>query len=288
MIVDVGCGEFPWANDVNRRNLGPDDEYIGIDLFPNLTDETLTGINSLAAQLSEITGGNPLRLERGDATQLPLEDESADEVIFTNIFGYAPVAAQRPAMVAEAVRILKRPYGTITVVETYTPGRMPLEQLRELFDAHGFVQMNPGGERRSENINWYSDPRSDGTSYIATFFRLPPPEEEAPVTSVQVPPSGGGAAGASSTVGGVSEQVGNGVTILDETLPGAQDGLLKLREAHGAMVEALSGNGNAAEAAGAAAVAHAITQWERYGDAITLAQQRFAAYVSAIGGVLSS
>jgi hypothetical protein len=169
LIVDVGCGQFPFPMRHGGRQIGPGEEYRGYDLFERqyLGPES---VNILLQQMLDRSGGTG-HVERADATSLPLDEGTADEVIMINLLSSPRV--DRSAIVREVGRILKRPSGIVTVVDTYAPAHYPVQKVREVMRPAGLKQLNWGQESSLADIRKYSDARTYRKSYIA-MFGFPP------------------------------------------------------------------------------------------------------------------
>lgn len=162
LIVDIGSGEVPFPLTRGGRAIDEGEEYRGFDLFPN-ADPELT--NVLLQEAWNRQGGSG-RVERADATALPLSEGVADEVILNNVLSDPRVPAD--AVVAEVGRILKRPGGKVTIIETYTARALPPERVRQLLGRIGLAQHNTGKEEDTAAIRQYSD-TGRGARYIGVF-----------------------------------------------------------------------------------------------------------------------
>jgi SAM-dependent methyltransferase len=105
VVVDVGCGDGALVRHLARRGA----RAIGVE----------PGAQPLArARASEPVGGE--RYEEGGADALPLEDASADVVVFANSLHHVP-GELLDAALAEAARVL-RPGGLLYVQEPVADG----------------------------------------------------------------------------------------------------------------------------------------------------------------------
>jgi len=99
--VDVGCGDGALARELVA--LGAD-EVAGIEPDPIQAEKNRT---------AELPSG--VKLSEAAAESMPLENESADVVVFSYSLHHVPIAVM-PAALAEARRVLK-PAGRLCVVE---------------------------------------------------------------------------------------------------------------------------------------------------------------------------
>lgn len=164
LIVDIGAGEYPFPLGAGNRILGANEMYRGFDLFER-GDSGLVNI-----LLQNVRGRHSGRrsVERADARALPVESGSADEVLLTNVLS-DPRVTDMVAIIAEISRILRRPEGTVTVVDTYAPEAMPLELLRRILGGIGLKQLNEGQEGDKTAIAQYARPNRSGGQYIGVF-----------------------------------------------------------------------------------------------------------------------
>ena len=103
-ILDVGSGPGLLAASMADA-VGPDGAVVGID--PS------AAMNAVAAQ--QAAEGRPwVRIDEGDATALPLEDDTADAATVVQVYEYVD---DLPAALAELHRVL-RPGGRVVVVDT--------------------------------------------------------------------------------------------------------------------------------------------------------------------------
>jgi ubiquinone/menaquinone biosynthesis C-methylase UbiE len=123
-ILDVGCGTGIFTTRM-RDVLGA--EVVGCDL----SEQMLTQARDRSAAASPQRSGGAVRLTRGDATQLPVGDESVDAVVCTEAFHWF----DQPAALAEFSRVV-RPGGLLLVAminpRTALGSRLLGEQARVL------------------------------------------------------------------------------------------------------------------------------------------------------------
>jgi SAM-dependent methyltransferase len=105
VVVDVGCGDGSLVRHLARRGA----RAIGVEI----------GTEPLARARAHAPVGGERYLE-GGAQALPLEDESADVVVFANSLHHVPVDLLDAAL-AEAARVL-RPGGLVYVQEPVAAG----------------------------------------------------------------------------------------------------------------------------------------------------------------------
>jgi ubiquinone/menaquinone biosynthesis C-methylase UbiE len=104
-IVDVGCGDGSLVRHLADQGA----RAIGIEVSEEQLDRAFKG--------KAISDGS-YRVGTGQA--LPLEDNSADTVIYSNSFHHLPLTAMTSALI-EAARVLK-PSGSLIVVEPMAEG----------------------------------------------------------------------------------------------------------------------------------------------------------------------
>src|SRR4051794_40809676 len=105
VVVDVGCGDGALVRHLARRGA----RAIGVEI----------GTEPLArGRAHEPVGGE--RYLEGGAQALPLDDASADMVVFANSLHHVPAALLETAL-AEAARVL-RPGGVVYVQEPLADG----------------------------------------------------------------------------------------------------------------------------------------------------------------------
>ncbi|HEY0835231.1 MAG TPA: class I SAM-dependent methyltransferase [Azospirillum sp.] len=105
VVVDVGCGD----GSLVRHFAGQGARAVGIEISEGQLTRALN-----AAPV----GGESYKVGRGE--DLPLEDASADVVLYSNSFHHLPLDAMAPALV-EAARVLK-PGGRLVAVEPIAEG----------------------------------------------------------------------------------------------------------------------------------------------------------------------
>jgi ubiquinone/menaquinone biosynthesis C-methylase UbiE len=105
VVVDVGCGDGSLVRHLARRGA----RAVGVEI----------GAEPLARARAHAPVGGERYLE-GGAQALPLEDESADVVVFANSLHHVPVDLLDAAL-AEAARVL-RPGGLVYVQEPVAAG----------------------------------------------------------------------------------------------------------------------------------------------------------------------
>jgi SAM-dependent methyltransferase len=133
VIVEVGAGRYSDSNAfqsiVDRRHFESDQRYIGIDLgvrggytYDDAgSDEVQDSL--MRQKWSHLKGNRPdeaIEFLQADGTKLPLTDETADEVIFSNVFGFGADTESRPALLREANRVVK-PDGIIVIHDDTSP-----------------------------------------------------------------------------------------------------------------------------------------------------------------------
>jgi SAM-dependent methyltransferase len=125
-VVELGPGTGYFSAEASRI-LGPAGRLICLDIQPPMLAE-------LAGHLRE-AGVTNVALLLGDATHLPLADESVDSVYLVAVLGEIP---DRPQALAELRRVL-RPSGILSITETLTDPDYQLEDtVRDVCRASGF------------------------------------------------------------------------------------------------------------------------------------------------------
>ncbi len=176
IIVEVGCGHKPFPFRYGGRQLRQSDVYYGIDLFTKVPRDRKRALLRETRDWNSSYGTKQINLRERDARYLPFDDGVVGDIIYPNVFGDKDTQ-DRESLIKEGVRVMRPDYGQITVVETYTPQNMPLEELRELMGKHGLIQFNIGSEGNLDMIGKYSDytrPGSrsnEGNEYIAIFIK---------------------------------------------------------------------------------------------------------------------
>jgi arsenite methyltransferase len=103
-VVDIGCGAGMDLLLAARR-VGSDGKAIGVDMTPDMRDRARSAAATLALRQVEVMGG--------DATALPLADESADVVISNGVLNLVP---EKDKALGEIFRIL-RPGGRLQLAD---------------------------------------------------------------------------------------------------------------------------------------------------------------------------
>jgi|GEM_PF-3294573 len=152
-IVEIGAGRFGpadaidgkplWESTAERRTFDANEHYIGIDLgaktiVPRPAREagmTEADVNTkwkamiaphdrrMYANWARVRNEHPtenITFLHADATELPLPNESADEVIASNVFGRGAEGSVLPSMYVEAMRVLK-PDGKFIIHDSVSP-----------------------------------------------------------------------------------------------------------------------------------------------------------------------
>jgi arsenite methyltransferase len=103
-VLDIGCGA---GTDLllAARQIGPTGRAIGIDMTEAMRQRALQGAASAGLAHVEVRGG--------DATRLPVEDQSVDVVISNGVLNLVP---EKERAVAEMDRVLK-PAGRVQIAD---------------------------------------------------------------------------------------------------------------------------------------------------------------------------
>lgn len=153
-IVEIGAGRIAptdvvvdgkpyWQAVPEYRTFGADERYIGVDLGsrtmidrpprgPGMTEADVTAKwkamlaphdHNMYVNWARIKAEQPessITFLHADATALPLPNESADEVIASNVFGRGVDDVVLPLIYTEAMRVLK-PTGKLIVHDSVSP-----------------------------------------------------------------------------------------------------------------------------------------------------------------------
>ncbi len=130
LIVEIGFGSKPFPT-VGRRKIAPLERYLGVDFGYN-KDFLQEAKNAV----SKLGNNDKIHLVRGTAFSLPLGDQIASEVVFSNVFDFMEYT-QKSEAIAEAKRILRRD-GKVVVLQTYSSSLVPFDQLNSQFEYAGF------------------------------------------------------------------------------------------------------------------------------------------------------
>jgi hypothetical protein len=230
IIVEVGCRSTPFFIGQGKRKLGPNDTYIGVDLFPRGEKE---GLQSILDFFTSRDGGRH-QARCYDARRLPFGNKKVDEVIFVNVLSDASARNSIGAFIAEAARVTKY-MGQITVADTYAPEMVPPKRIRGYMARHGLVQVNSDAQHDPSTVGLYArgkDPRS----YAAIFrFTQQPPSFEP-----FAPPSSNRIIAAGSLLGNVCAQVTAEIGTLNESVAAMQAASEKLALARADLAVALA------------------------------------------------
>jgi arsenite methyltransferase len=118
-VVDVGCGA---GTDLllAARQAGPTGRAIGIDMTEAMRRRALQG--------AAMSGLAHVEVRDGDATHLPVEDQSVDVVISNGVLNLVPEKARA---VAEIARVLK-PGGRVQIADIVIGETLPDSALRDI------------------------------------------------------------------------------------------------------------------------------------------------------------
>ena len=118
-LVDIGCGA---GTDLllSARRTGPRGWAIGVDTTEAMRQRATTG--------AAACGLDNVEVRNGDATRLPVDDQSVDVVISNGVLNLVP--DKRPA-VAEIARVLK-PSGRVQIADIIIGEVLPDNALRDI------------------------------------------------------------------------------------------------------------------------------------------------------------
>jgi arsenite methyltransferase len=118
-VVDIGCGA---GTDLllSARRTGPRGRAIGVDMTEAMRQRATTG--------AATCGLDNVEVRDGDATRLPIDDQSVDVVISNGVLNLVP--DKRPA-IAEIARVLK-PGGRVQIADIIIGEVLPDNALRDI------------------------------------------------------------------------------------------------------------------------------------------------------------
>jgi ubiquinone/menaquinone biosynthesis C-methylase UbiE len=118
-VVDIGCGA---GTDLllAARRVGPTGRAIGIDMTEAMRRRATLG--------AAACGLDHVEVRSGDATSLPVADESVDVMISNGVLNLVP---EKERAVAEIVRILK-PGGRVQIGDIVIGEVLPESALRDI------------------------------------------------------------------------------------------------------------------------------------------------------------
>ncbi len=134
-VLELGPGPGYYTIDAARL-VGPQGRVVSIDIQPGMVEVLAERLRSERADRA--------RPIVGDATRLPLADDSIDAAFLVFVLGEIP---DRPAALAELRRVLK-PGGVLSLVETLTDSDYQLEASAvDLCRAFGFTELDRWTQR---------------------------------------------------------------------------------------------------------------------------------------------
>ncbi|HUC89675.1 MAG TPA: hypothetical protein VMR45_02650 [Patescibacteria group bacterium] len=209
MVVELGPNLNPVATRKGQQVVGPEDNYVCIDMFES---DDGSSLQELQRQLRlhhslQKAAGHWFALKH-DAADLPLQNDTVDQIIAVNFFGDPSTWRKHDRIASEIARVLK-PIGLVTVAETTPPHFVGLEQIRELMRREGLIQLSLGSEADAQIISRFSNiaPGDDG-AFLAEFG-FPQQETDADVINISAARSysGGQEGVVSCSIGEVVEQL---------------------------------------------------------------------------------
>ena len=192
-ILEVGTGSRSILT-TGERVIKADEHYIGSDLNPK-TDFYIPRI-LLRTDAHEHKGA--MDFINADGRSLPFQDESVSEIILRNVLDLQPLdipesrentidnKEDQEKTIKEVLRVLEKG-GKLTVIETYTPGRAPFGEIKELLEALEFTWadqnelmiydtrtlfqyafgQNDVNYTKYQDVDWKKHP-----PYVATFTKI--------------------------------------------------------------------------------------------------------------------
>ena len=118
-VIDIGCGAGMDLLLAARRT-GPTGRAIGIDMTE--------AMRRRASQGAAVSGLAHVDVRDGDATRLPVEDQSVDVVISNGVLNLVP---EKERAVAEIARVLK-PGGRVQIADIVIGEILPDSALRDI------------------------------------------------------------------------------------------------------------------------------------------------------------
>lgn len=119
VVLDVGCGA---GTDLllAARRVGPHGRAIGVDMTAAMRRRAATGAATCGLVNVEVRDG--------DATRLPVDDQSVDVVISNGVLNLVP---DKPRALAEIARVLK-PGGRAQIADIVIGEKLPDTALRDI------------------------------------------------------------------------------------------------------------------------------------------------------------
>ncbi len=171
LIVEIGCGNFPFPVSGERR-LKANERYLGVELRHYDTwgdhDPVTTAIEKL--NKSDPPQEGIFEVIEWDGRMMELSDRSADEVHMQNVIGDENFINTRAALLKEGARILKKS-GVLRIVEDEVSSRAHPSWLREMMEPLGMVQINEGREQDLDLLRNYCSLKVDQSplAFVAEF-----------------------------------------------------------------------------------------------------------------------
>lgn len=165
VFVEVGTHQLPVTFIGNKRFDDENDMYIGIDVEKSKVVE--------ARQMHEF-GSKEQRATfvQASAEQLPLKNESAEEMFFGNVFGDPSIyMAEKEKFLNEAERVLKQD-GQLIIKETNTP--LDIKKMRELLVGRPFREecvLTPEDKNWEEELQTYQRISFGGRSEYLMYLK---------------------------------------------------------------------------------------------------------------------
>jgi SAM-dependent methyltransferase len=243
LVVEIGGGRksFTTSTRSGRRMLRQNEDVVIIDTFDN-DPKRFREAQSILTAYESLNGLPPQRtVHQCSANDMPFKDRTVNEVVAINFFGDHRTPPIHDEVAQEIARVLRRD-GLVTVVETYTPDRIPLDTLRALMGRVGLRQLNEGEEHNPTKIVQYADlpgRRQYGDYHAAFGFPVERPEPTSDPDRSIGPITGTG------LIARVGAQVLEAIKTAHEGVAAARRGQEKILDAHHQLGETLRGSGTA-------------------------------------------
>lgn len=147
--IGAGNGTQNWTPLTDRRHFAANEQYIGVDIggrmvsniSKELVDETDHDMRKKWQDIVKSRPEEALRFIQADGTNLPFKNESVDEIVMSNVFGWGAEEEILPNLLHEADRVLKS-QGQIIIHDNITPLHVSDEDLKTVIHNAGLPDDN--------------------------------------------------------------------------------------------------------------------------------------------------